>query len=209
MVGAAPGAPRAAAESEELYDPVPPPSAAYLRVVHARPAGAALEPEIEGRALGPVCYPGATPFVVVERGRRVLRLGSGGGRELDLEAGHSYTVALLGEAHGDSLLVLDDTIAANRARATLVLYNLSGLSAVHLATADRSVEVLSDAGRGARAHRRVNALRADFAVFSEEGAMVARFDDMALERGAVYSAIVTGPANAARAIWVASEVVMR
>ncbi|ADI15932.1 alginate O-acetyltransferase AlgF [Truepera radiovictrix] len=176
--------------AQELYAPAPPPDAAFVRVVHAAQDLAEVTPEVGESTFDAIAFGSVTPYQVVSQGERTLLAGALE-ETLEVSAGRFYTVALTDEG----ALLLEDPTLDNSARALLTLYNLSDLAAVDLRTADGETEVIAGVAPGASASIDVNPITTAFGVF-EADVPIATFDEVALQRGGVYSAFVFGPADA-------------
>lgn len=170
----------AAGQEEGLYAPAPPADAAFVRIFNATS-------EDVNPTLGAVTYEAlpqgsASPYQVVTQGANTLTAGPVTST-LELSAGRFYTVVLT-----DSANLIEDPSLSNRAKTLLLLYNLSD-EAVTLKTADGSTEVIPEVASGLSGSVEVNPVAVALGVFSGETA-VETFDEVQLERGAVYSAFV-------------------
>jgi hypothetical protein len=159
-------------------------------------AGAAAAPgEVGGTAVDALPPGGTSAYVVAAQGAVAVGLG-GASHRLDAAAGGYYSVAWLGGAP----TVFEDATSKNKAKAMLTVYNLSGVDGVSLTTGDGKVEIVAGVGKGASAHREVNALAVPLAVAVPGGAPVA-LGEQVLERGGAYSVVVTGSGPALQATW--------
>lgn len=102
---------------------------------------------------------------------------------LELSAGRFYTVVVT-----DGANLIEDPSLSNRAKTLLLLYNLSD-EAVTLKTADGSTEVIPEVASGLSGSVEVNPITVALGVFAGDTA-AETFDELQLERGAVYSAFV-------------------
>jgi alginate O-acetyltransferase complex protein AlgF len=187
------------AQEEGLYAPAPPADAAFVRIIHASPDAAAVSATLGDTAYDEVAFAEVSPYRVVLQGARTLTAGDVT-QDLEVQAGKFYSLAIT----PDGVVVLEDASSSNRAKALLLLYNLSDIPAVDLKTADGKTEVFSGVAPGTQTSVEVNGITVDLAVLGE-GAVLQEFPGVQLERGAAYSALVLGTASAPTVIWVQSE----
>lgn len=187
----------ALAADEDLYAPAPPPDAAFVRVMHARPGGGPVTPTVGETTFPPVGWLQSTPYQVVPGGKRAAKAGDAT-KAVEVAAGGFYTVVWDGKG---KLQLLRDEPNTNLAKAQVCLYNLSGVPAAALKTADGKLELVADVAPGAAGCRAVNPVKADLAAFVG-GAAVATFPGVGLERGAVYAAVLAGLAEKVEGAWV-------
>jgi hypothetical protein len=184
----------AAAQDGDLYGPAI--EAAFVRVVNA---GDTAEVTVGERALGALATGQVTPYYAFPAGSYPLVVG-GAQQEVGLELFLYYTVVV----HEGGVAVLQDAPLTDPARALLSLYNLSGLAAADLVTADGSTEVITGvpplAGEGVE----VNAAEVDLAVRGD-GEVIETLQNLDLTRGEAYSAFVLGTGEV---LWVQAEVVV-
>lgn len=185
-----------------LYDPAPPPGSAFVRVINATEA-AELAATLDGAgwiktdALGPSAY---RP---VPAGAHEAAIG-GKSAALAIEAGQFYSVVADGDAAAPGLTVMPDPKLDSMAKALISLYNLTDRPALSLKTADGKVAVIESVAAEATGNRQVNPLKVQFAVF-EGDHPIATIDEVAIERGAAYSVIVTDIGGKLQAQWVRSS----
>ena len=171
---------------EGLYGPPVGEDTLLVRVLHASPAGGALEVAVGAARFGPLEYGQVSDYRPVVRDIYRIRAG---GREGALEPGEGtyYTVVVDSAA----VRVLADETHRDPARAQLCLYNLSSLASVELATTDGRTRVVAAVPPGGSARAAVNAVPARLAVFAA-GSLVAEVGDLGLRRGQSYSVFVLG-----------------
>ena len=169
------------AQEEGLYAPAPPADAAFVRVLNASEGGETTtslgDTDFEALAYGAV-----SPYRVVLQGATALSAGSVS-ETVELAAGRFYTVVL-----DDAATLVEDPALENRAQALLVLYNVSE-KPVNLKTADGATAVIPDVAPGEVGSIAVNPISVAFGAFADE-TVLAAFDEVQLERGAVYSTFV-------------------
>jgi alginate O-acetyltransferase complex protein AlgF len=187
------------AQEQGLYAPAPPADAAFVRVIHALESAPSVSVSVGDTSYGEVAFAQASPYRVVLQGTRTITAGDTS-QDLEVQAGKFYTLAVT----SSGVTVLEDANSSNRAKALLLLYNLSDLPSIDLKTADGKTDVLLGVGPGAQKSIEVNGITVDLAV-SSEGQELQAFPGVSLERGAAYSAIVLGTASAPTVIWVQSE----
>lgn len=180
-----------------LYAPAPPAGSAFVRVVNV--GGAAVTGTVGKYATGSVPTGGTTPYYAVPGGSVALALGKTT-QSVSASAGAFVTV-VSGMPGKKEVVPLVDTLSSNRAKATILMYNLSSTPGVDLATTDGKVTVFTDVVPGTEVMREVNALSVAFAVNGPDAA-VASFPTVSLERGMAYSVIVYDNAGKLGATWV-------
>ena len=180
-----------------LYDPAPPPNAAFVRIVHARQVAGTISPDLAGKPLEALSFQQASAYVVVPEGQREAALGAGDATSFDAVAGGFYTLAAL---DGGST-VITDPINRNLAKTLVSIYNLCGAEQVSLRTADGATTVVDGVAAGQVGYRAVNPISVDLAAFMGDQSVQA-FPGLQLERGAAYSVFVMGAAAAPVAVWV-------
>ena len=167
---------------DNLYGPLAPPDAAYLRVVNAVPG-----PEVEVRladAVHSVGFATVTAYQVLEPGEATLNV-AGEDVPLTVEAGEFYTAAVTPEG----VNVLRDEALVDASRALLTLYNFSSLGTLDLKTADGETDIVSDVAPGGEGGIVVNQAEVALGVFAESE-LVGETEPSLLERGTAYSVLV-------------------
>lgn len=190
----------ALAADNDLYAPAPPADAAFVRIVHAQPGGAAVTPTVGDATYPSLGWLQATPYQVIPGGKRTVKAG-GASRAVPLAPGAFYTLVLAGDAKKPDLLVLRDEPNTNLAKAQVCLYNLSAAPTADLKTADGALALVTGVAPGASGCRAVNPVKADLAAIAG-GAPAVPFPGVELERGAVYAVVLAGPADAPVGAWV-------
>jgi len=194
----------ASAEDEEgLYEPAPPPNAAFVRILHARPALDVVTARVGQMEYGSLRYTEASPYRVVLQGERQVVVSNFMNASLEVVAGSFYTVALIPDGDSGRLLIIADTANTSRARALVTLYNFTTIPAVDLKTSDAVTTVLQQVAPNSSSSLIVNPITVTLAAFAEE-AVIGEVHEVRLERGAAYSVIVTGTPEAPQTTWVQS-----
>ena len=168
------------AQEEGLYAPAPPADAAFVRVLNA--AEGDFTASLGDTDFGTLAYGAVSPYRVVPQGASELSAGSVA-ETLELAAGRFYTVVL-----DDTATLVEDPTLENRAQALLVLYNVS-TQPVDLKTADGATAVIPEVAPGEVGSIAVNPISVAFGAFAGSAALTT-FDEVQLERGAVYSTFV-------------------
>ena len=127
----------------------------------------------------------ASVYVVIPQGDFTAKVGSVS-TKLKVEAGKFYSVV----ADGAKLNLLTDPSAENRAKALLVIYNLSKAASVDLKTADGKTAVVTGVKPGESGSRAVNGITVDLAAFSGSKAL-GTLKGVKLERGSAYALVLT------------------
>ncbi|WP_202630437.1 alginate O-acetyltransferase AlgF [Deinococcus alpinitundrae] len=163
---------------EGLYDPAPPANSAFVRVLNAPAATLGDKPITADKNA-------ASVYVVIPQGDFTAKVGSVS-TKLKVEAGKFYSVV----ADGAKLNILTDPSADNRAKALLVIYNLSKVASIDLKTADGKTAVVSGVKPGQSGSRAVNGITVDLAAFSGTKAL-GTLKGVKLERGSAYALVLT------------------
>ncbi|WP_235610427.1 alginate O-acetyltransferase AlgF [Deinococcus aerius] len=167
-----------AAQQEGLYDPAPPSNSAFVRVAGAPAATLGTRSVVADKGA-------VSTYVVIPQGDVSVRAGAAS-QKFRVEAGKFYTVVL----HGGKLSLLPDAPADNRAKALLVVYNLSSLPSVDLKTADGKTTVIQGVKPGESGNRAVNGITVDLATFAGPRSLNV-MKAVRLERGKAYAIVVT------------------
>jgi alginate O-acetyltransferase complex protein AlgF len=168
-------------------------------VIHALETAPALSVVIGDTSYEELAFAQASSYRVVLQGQRRLQAGEIS-QDLEIAAGKFYTLALT----PNGVVILEDASSSNRAKALLLLYNLSDIATVDLKTADGKTEVFAGVLPATQKSIEVNGVTVDLAV-SGAGSELQVFPGLSLERGAAYSIIVLGTANQPTVLWVQSE----
>ena len=178
------------AQEEKLYDPAPPPGAAFVRVINLTGTGDPAEVMIGESMAGAVGELDASPYHVVEEREAPIALGDAEATA-DVEPGRFFSVVARPAEDGIAITTLEDTPNTDRTKAQLALYNLTGEADVDLVTSDGKVVVFEDVAPDSATYRTVNAVTVGLAI-KVNGEVVATFDDVPLERGAAFGFLVAG-----------------
>ncbi|MEZ5583495.1 MAG: alginate O-acetyltransferase AlgF [Candidatus Competibacteraceae bacterium] len=180
----------AAAQDAELYDPAPPPNAAFVRVVNATAADLSISAQLAGINFGELAYPGVSAYQVVQEGERVFQSGAKN-QSLTIKAGNYYTIAVLGQGEAQQIVPIQDSVSDNPAKCGVLFYNLSDRPSASLRVPSRDVDVIAAVSPGEGKLREVNALDIDLAVVAGEQP-VHSFDTVQLKRRTHLSFMLTG-----------------
>jgi len=179
-----------------LYAAAPPAGSAFVRVVNA--GGAALTGKVGKYATGSIAPGVASPYYAVPGGDVALALGQKS-QTVQAPTGTFVTVVSGMPGKGEGV-VLPDTLSQNRAKATILLYNVSSQAGIDLATSDGKVTVFTDVPPGTEVMKEVNAISIGFTVQGPSSA-VTTFPTATLERGAAYSVVVYDSGGKLAATW--------
>lgn len=177
-----------------LYDPLPPAGSAFVRFIHAGTAGD-VDFMLNGKTIASGNRGTVTSYYALKAGSMTAQIAGQSGDQ-PVEAGKFYTVL----ATPDALRWLADEANENRAKAQIVFYNASGVSAI-LKTADGAVDVVPEIAAGASAARQINPVKVDLAVF-EGTQKKSALEPVSLDRGASYAALYLGAGEPV--VWVRS-----
>jgi alginate O-acetyltransferase complex protein AlgF len=180
----------ASAQEEALYDPAPPPGAAFVRVINLTGAGEAPEVFIGDSMVGSVGELQASPYHVVEERETPIALGDAEATAA-IEPGRFFSIVARPGDGGIAITTLEDEPNTDRTKAQLALYNLTEEADVDLVTSDGKVVVFEDVAPDSASYRTVNAVTVGLAV-RINGEVVATFEDVPLERGSAFGFLVGG-----------------
>lgn len=197
----------AGAQDEGLYEPAPPPGSAFVRWINA------IAPGADAPAVGTADLPSAgfgmaSPYVVIPEGSYPVSQ-DGAETAVDLAEGRFYTIAAQGAADAPVMRLIHDDVARDRTRAQILFYNLSAADGLSLKTADGTTPVFENVPAGQAAEPRpVNAVTVAFGLFDGARALHA-LPPVALDAGAVYSAIAVAGEDGPALSWVRNKTAPR
>lgn len=177
-----------------LYGAAAPAGSAFIRVFNASDADD-VQAQVGNETINDIRAWNASEFIFLPAGTHRLSLGSLE-QSLTLAAGRYYT-AVAGQG---GVRLLDNDNAGNRLKALLILYNLTGDSALSLRTQDGGTTVIGGVGKDASGKREVNPAKVQLAVFSGDQKL-ADAPPVTLARGQAFSLFVVGDADAPRLAW--------
>ncbi len=182
--------------ADTLYGTQAPKDSAFVRFFRGIDGGGTLE--VGGRSFDPAAGE-VTPYRPVPPDIYLLQAG---GQEIELipKTGHYYTAALTSAG----LLLIEDVVHTDPARAQLVLYNLLPRGQVGLKTADGRTGIIPAVDPGGAGRINVNAVPVQLAVFGASGPL-ARLGDPGLRRGASYSIFVFLKGSVPQVVWTKAE----
>lgn len=185
---------RSSADDAALYGPAAPAGSAFIRVFNASD-----DPELEVR-VGDEMISEITPwnvsdFIFLPAGNHVIA-ATGEQQSAQLVAGRYYTAV----AGAGGIELLDNAYSANRLKSQVILYNLTGSSALSLRTRDGATEVISDVAAAAHGSREVNPAPVQFVLY-EGDQRLADAPSVRLARGRVFSLFAVGDADKPRLVW--------
>ncbi|MFC4455922.1 alginate O-acetyltransferase AlgF [Deinococcus sonorensis] len=171
-----------AQDTTSLYAPAPPPNSAFVRLINATATAAS---GTIGSSAVTAAKAGVGTYQIIPQGAVSVHVGSVT-QQVNVSAGKFYSLVWTGK----TFRLMDDPNADNRAKALLVVYNLSSTPLIDLATADGKTRVLEGVAPMTSANRAVNGITVDLAVFNQNKAL-ATFKKTQLERGSAYAIVVT------------------
>jgi len=170
---------------EGLYAEPPPPDAAFVRLLAAAPVQST-SVEINGVTLQIPAVGVAGVYSVVTQGPADITVGTAT-LSAELAAKHGYTIVVSG---GQSVMI-EDALEPNLTKSTIVFYNITGIDTLGLTTADGATPVFDAVPSDTTKQIAVNPLTIAFGA-SVDGAVVAKSDEIKMERGAIYSVVASG-----------------
>lgn len=180
----------AVAQEEQLYDPAPPPGAAFVRVINLTGNTDPAEVMIGDSFAGTVGALEASPYHVVEERETPIALGDAEA-VAEIEPGRFFSVVARPNGDGIEITTLEDTPNTDQTKSQLALYNLTEETNVDLVTSDGKVVVFDDVAPGSATYRNVNAITIGLSVKVNDE-VVATFDNVQLERGTAFGFLVGG-----------------
>jgi alginate O-acetyltransferase complex protein AlgF len=176
---------------EALYDPVPPPDSAFVRIIDA--GAAAVNGTVGGKpAISETS--GVSPYQIVPKGKQPIRIGDVNG-EIEIAPAKFYTIALM----DGKLTTFEDPSADTPGRAGIVFYNLADAPGGSVYVPKLKVAVVEGVAPGATASKIVKAVTLDKIEIKLGDQVVAAFDAVALRPRSAMTAYVAGKAGAYKA----------
>lgn len=173
-----------------LYGPVAPPGSAFIRVFNASDTDE-LTAKVGNESIADIRAWGASDFIFLPAGTHSLSAGNTND-SVTLAAGRYYTAV----AGSGPVKLLDNDNSGNRLKALLILYNLTGKSALSLRTQDGGTIVIPDVASKTSGKREVNPSKVQLAVYDGDK-KIADAPPVSLARGQAFSLFVVGDASAA------------
>lgn len=195
LLGAAALAARAARADEGLYGPAAPPGSAFVRIFNGS-TQSIIDARVGPEDFNEIPAFDASEFTFLPPGTYELTAGPIK-QKVSLQPDRFYTAAIL----DGKVQLLDNDRYANRMKALVVLYNLSGDGELSLKTADGKTAVVEKVAPGRSGQREVNAIRTQFALYKGDQ-RVASVRQISLERGRAASLFVAGTAAQPVPVWV-------
>lgn len=178
-----------------LYPPAAPPDSAFVRVFNA-----SAQPRLNAR-IGDKAMPDAAPqyasaYVFLPPGSYPAKIG-GSEQTLNLASKRCYTAA----ASAAAIELFDQDCFNSQLKSLVSVYNLIDGSTLSVKVGANGPAVVDGVAAHAAAHREVNPVKAELAVFNGSTAL-AQAKPVTLERGKAYSLFVSGTLEAPVLTWV-------
>lgn len=177
-----------------LYGPAAPPGSAFVRVFNASDTDD-LTAKVGNESVPDIRAWNASEFIFLPPGTHPFSAGDSNG-SVTLQAGRYYTAV----AGSGKVRLIDNDNSGNRLKAMLILYNLTGKSALSLRTQDGKTEVIPAVAADATGKREVNPSKVQLAVYDGDK-KVGDAPAVSLTRGQAFSLFVVGDASAPRMTW--------
>lgn len=177
-----------------LYGPVAPPGSAFIRVFNATDTDE-LTAKVGNESIADIRAWGASDFIFLPAGTHPLSAGPASA-SVTLAAGRYYTAV----AGAGGVKLLDNDNSGNRLKALLILYNLTGNSALSLRTQDGGTVVIPAVASAASGKREVNPSKVQLAVYDGDKKL-ADAPPVSLARGQAFSLFVVGDGATPRMAW--------
>lgn len=145
---------------DALYDPVPPPDAAYVRIIDAR-CGGQYEAAIGGRPLL-ISDAGISAYVVMTKGKLNISIPKVLDLPTEVDGSKYYSIILNRETK--SLSIIEDQNDANPDKGKVYLYNLAGNKSASLVAPKLNATIIGNVASGSVGYRAVNAVTVDVEV---------------------------------------------
>lgn len=196
LLGAALLAANAArAGDEALYGPAAPPGSAFIRIFNGG-QHSLIDARVGPEDLNEVAPYEASEFTFLPPGSYDLTAGALK-QKVTLQPNRFYTAAVI----DGKVQLIDNDKFANRMKALVIVYNLTGDGELSLKTADGKTAVVENVPPSKSGQREVNAVRTQLALY--KGAQrVAAVRQVAFERGRAFSLFVAGTPQAPVPVWV-------
>jgi len=196
LLGAALLAANAArAGDEALYGPAAPPGSAFIRIFNGGQQSL-IDARVGPEDLNEIPPYEASEFTFLPPGSYDLTAGAIK-QKVTLQPDRFYTAAVI----DGKVQLIDNDKFANRMKALVIVYNLTGDSELSLKTADGKTPVVENVPPSKSGQREVNAVRTQLALY--KGAQrVAAVRQVAFERGRAFSLFVAGTPQAPMPVWV-------
>jgi len=165
-----------------LYDPVAPAGSSFVRFLNAKDQS--LSPSFKKKKYSDVSPLAVSPYYVFKKGDTIFKLNNQEPLNAQLEEGAFYTIT------SDSLVIKDQP-NANRAKATIVFYNLSTASDLSLKAKEGKINIFEEVASQSMEARDMNAVKIDLGVYSGDE-MLKQLTPQIIERGNHYSVVYTG-----------------
>lgn len=190
-----------AADDAELYDPAPPADSAFVRVVNAKADADVVKVSVGGVAYADLAYADVSGYRIVKGGTRAATIGAAS-KEVAIEAGSYATLVL--NAAGD-IIMIEDELLANPAKARVYFYNLSDAASASLFAPEHGAAIVDGVASNAGNSREVNALKLTLQVKAGD-VDVKDFPDVQLKRRAGSSFFLFGKAGSYQAAMIENSV---
>jgi alginate O-acetyltransferase complex protein AlgF len=195
LVAAALIAAEAARADEALYGPAAPPGSAFVRLFNGT-TQSIIDAKVGPEEFNEIPPYDASEFTFLPPGSYDLAAGPVK-QKVTLQADRYYTAAVL----NGKVQLLENGKYSNRMKALVVLYNLTGDSALSLKTADGKTAVVDNVAPSTAGQREVNAVKAQLALY-KGNQLFTQVRPVALERGRAFSLFVAGTATSPVPVWV-------
>lgn len=183
-----------------LYDPVPPPGSAFVRVHHSAP-DPLTELNVPDKQIPTIAGYGTSSYFVLPAGRHVLGIGP---QDVTVDAPEGGFVTVVNNASDGSARSEVDPTLSTQTKALVLLYNVNVSGAVSLKTSNGAVALIENQSASGVGSREVNAVKAPLAVFDSSNQKV-ELGTVVLKRGAAYGVFVSSKDGRLSARWVESE----
>lgn len=177
-----------------LYDPQPPASSAYVRVINAAPD--AIDVAVDGKARVTALPTGeASDYLVLPAGKRVLSVSAGKSSKrdmaLEIAEGRAITVAVRALASDAKPWIFEDKANTNKLKAVVAVYYLADKGApIDVGTADGTVKVFTAIAPGSSTGRAVNPIKVDLVATAAGAAAPLARASLSMAPGGTYSVVL-------------------
>ena len=174
-----------------LYDPQPPASSAYVRVINAAPD--AIDVAVDGKARVTALPTGeASDYLVLPAGKRVLSVSAGKSSKrdmaLEIAEGRAITVAVRALASDAKPWIFEDKANTNKLKAVVAVYYLADKGApIDVGTADGTVKVFTAIAPGSSTGRAVNPIKVDLVATAAGAAAPLARASLSMAPGGTYT----------------------
>lgn len=178
----------------QLYAREAPPGSAFIRAYNnSASSGVALS--IASQPQPPMAAYSASPYLFLPAGPAMVTIG-GGGRQLNLQAGHYYTLV----GSGSDIASYELSGGLNRVKSMIAIFNLLPDTTLGMNTVDGAIPVFAGVAPGTATQREINPLKLGVRLYEGTTALT-DVPPVTLSAGKVFSLFVGGSKASPVLVW--------